>query len=72
MAEIEPPDGDTELEPGMPRWAKVGAIAAIVILLVLVVGKAAGFEHGPQQHAADDTKSAITSSGAALPVSRQG
>lgn len=62
MAETESPDDSAELEPGMPRWAKAGAIVAVVIMLVLVIGKVAGIEHGPGRHSSDTTKSEPTKS----------
>jgi hypothetical protein len=37
--------------PGTPRWVKLGAIAAVlVILLVVLVMVLTGSEHGPMRH----------------------
>jgi hypothetical protein len=37
--------------PGTPRWVKLGAIIAIVLILLVVVAMAlSGGEHGPFRH----------------------
>ena len=37
--------------PGTPRWVKVGAIVAVVVLvLVLAIMLLSGGEHGPLRH----------------------
>jgi hypothetical protein len=37
--------------PGTPRWVKLGAIiAAVVIVLVVFIMVIAGGEHGPMRH----------------------
>ena len=56
--------GESEVTTGMPRWAKVFAIvAAIVLVLFLAVFLLGGGEHGPQRHGGDsgDTPSPSTS-----------
>ena len=37
--------------PGAPRWVKVAGIVVFVLIVVLVVSKLAGVEHGPGRHA---------------------
>ena len=52
-AERTPPAarGPGAVYPGTPRWVKVGAIvAAIVVLLVGLAMVLAGAEHGPMRH----------------------
>ena len=37
--------------PGLPRWVKLLAIGALIVLIVLVVAAlATGGDHGPGQH----------------------
>lgn len=36
--------------PGMPRWVKVFAIVAVLVVVALVVARLAGVEHGPGLH----------------------
>lgn len=48
----EGPDG--RVPPRMPRWAKVLAIGALVVVAALVIAMlVAGGDHGPGRHAAD-------------------
>lgn len=62
MADPEPSDSEDD-EPGMPRWAKIGVIITVIVVLVLVIGKAAGIEHGAGQHSSSDkTKTETTNS----------
>ena len=45
------PSSDAATYPGMPRWVKLGAIVAVlVIVLVLAVMILSGGEHGPLRH----------------------
>lgn len=37
---------------GPPRWVKVLGVIALLILVVLVIGKVVGLEHGPSNHGA--------------------
>lgn len=42
-----PPQGP----PGMPRWVKLSALAAVVVAVVLIlIMVVAGGEHGPGMH----------------------
>ena len=36
--------------PGMPRWVKAAIAVVLVLVVVLVIGKLAGVEHGPGMH----------------------
>jgi hypothetical protein len=46
-------EADRDAPPRMPRWVKIPAIV-IVVLVVLFIGlRVAGFEHGPGQHGPD-------------------
>lgn len=39
---------DAELDPGIPRWVKVFAVAGLILVLLLVVMMLTG--HGPGRH----------------------
>jgi hypothetical protein len=46
-----PAGGQGAVYPGTPRWVKVGAIVAVVLVLLLVLAMVvAGGEHGPMRH----------------------
>lgn len=46
-----PAHGSGAAYPGTPHWVKVGAmVAVIVVLLVMVTMVLAGGEHGPMRH----------------------
>jgi hypothetical protein len=57
MANIPPDSGagvgpDRELKPGMPRWVKVGIVALVVLVLLVVILTLTGVHelgprHGP-------------------------
>jgi hypothetical protein len=46
-------DPNTSNETGTPRWVKVFAIIALIVVLLLGILKLTGFggEHGPSRHA---------------------
>lgn len=56
MADSEPafpadPDDASGGPPVTPRWVKLGAIAAIIlVLLAVLVMKMSGGQHGPSRH----------------------
>jgi hypothetical protein len=39
--------------PGTPRWVKVAAVIALLILVMLAVALLSGGKHGPGRHALD-------------------
>jgi hypothetical protein len=46
-----PARGPGAVYPGTPRWVKVGAIVAVVLVLLLALALVvAGGEHGPMRH----------------------
>ena len=45
-----PEPADAAPHPGMPRWVKLAIAVGVVLVLVLLVGKLAGVEHGPGLH----------------------
>jgi hypothetical protein len=53
--------GDTTAapQPGTPRWVKVAAVIALVILVMLVVALLSGGKHGPGRHADTGTRPAL-------------
>ena len=36
--------------PGMPRWIKAAIAVVLVLVVVLVIGKLVGADHGPGMH----------------------
>jgi hypothetical protein len=48
---------------GTPRWVKVSAIVALVVVLLLVVAMVFGGEHGPGRHLGGDTPAAGSDAG---------
>ncbi len=42
--------GQGESHPGMPRWVKAAIAVVLVLVVVLMIGKLAGVEHGPGMH----------------------
>jgi hypothetical protein len=50
--QASPPAPSAEpVYPGTPRWVKVGAIVALVVVLLVVFAMAlAGGQHGPMRH----------------------
>ncbi len=51
---VTPPESDTDVDrgsrPGTPRWVKVFAVIAVVVILVFVVLLLTGSDHGPARH----------------------
>lgn len=46
-----PARGPGQVYPGTPRWVKVGAMVAVIVLLLVVVAMVlTGREHGPMRH----------------------
>jgi hypothetical protein len=59
---------DDELTTGMPRWVKVFAIIAVVVVLALVIlFVASGGEHGPRRHIPGDNGGQTTPGGGHTP-----
>ena len=43
---------DAETPPGVPRWVKICAVTALVVIVLVVIATLAGGDHGPGRHAA--------------------
>ena len=52
MADPEPTHA---AHPGAPRWVKIAAVVVALVVVVLVISKLAGVEHGPGRHGGDTT-----------------
>ena len=46
----EPPRSPHTTPPGAPRWVKVFAIIAAIVVVAIVILALAGGEHGPSRH----------------------
>jgi len=47
----DPSGGRSETPPGAPRWVKVSAVVAFVVLVTLIlIAVLAGGDHGPGRH----------------------
>jgi len=60
MARPPAPHADADAVPGMPRWVKVIAVVAALVVLVLIIGKLSGADHGPGRHAPGGAGASIT------------
>ena len=62
MADSPPPATPTvaDTPPGVPRWVKVSGAVMLLIVVVLVVSKLAGVEHGPGRHSGSSDPPAQT------------
>ena len=45
-----PPEQPTAGPPGVPGWVKALGVVLLLIVVVLVVSRLAGVEHGPGRH----------------------
>ena len=43
-------DSGASQKPPLPRWVKISAVVAAIILVVVVVKALAGGDHGPGRH----------------------
>ena len=57
---MKDPHRPTDGAPGMPRWVKVFAAIAALLVLALVVSKVLGADHGPGMHAGMDSATPVT------------
>lgn len=53
---------DSDLS-GAPRWVKVLVAAVVVVVLVLVISKLAGVDHGPGMHGGGSDAAPMTHTG---------
>ena len=51
MASPPAPHADVDAVPGMPRWVKVIAVVAALVVVVLFIATLSGADHGPGRHA---------------------
>jgi len=65
-------DGDAH--PGMPRWVKAAVAVVLVLVVVLVIGRLTGVEHGPGLHGGDGQTPAsqVSEDGATPPAGVEG
>ena len=50
---------DNTKPPPRPRWVKIAGLVVVVLVVILVVGKIAGVEHGPGMHGGGDSTSTV-------------
>ena len=65
-------DGDAH--PGMPRWVEAAIAVVLVLVVVLVIGRLTGVEHGPGLHGGDGQTPAsqVSEDGATPPAGVEG
>jgi hypothetical protein len=58
----------------MPRWVKAATAVVLVLVVVLMIGKLAGVEHGPSMHGGGGETPAtrVTDDGASPPAGSEG
>lgn len=49
-----PGENRVDEQDGAPRWVKALGLVVLVLVLVLVVSKLAGVDHGPGMHSSGD------------------
>ena len=60
--------------PGMPRWVKAAIAVVLVLVVVLVIGKLVGVDHGAGMHDGNGqtTASQVSEDGATPPAGAEG
>ena len=63
-----------DAHPGMPRWVKAAIAVVLVLVVVLVIGKLVGVDHGPGMHGGkgQTPASRVSEDGAAPPAGAEG